>query len=99
MTKDQTEDAQFDEIEAAREADGMTLMAAPTEHIPEVRALLAHGRAGSAQSPFPEDHGSSGQGTGSGSSICLPSWFAGRPRGSRIGTDFRPPQDPEAPLC
>lgn len=36
-----TEDEQFAEIEAAREADGMTLMAIPTELVPEVRALLA----------------------------------------------------------
>jgi hypothetical protein len=37
----QTEDEQFAEIEAAREAEGMTLMAIPTELVPEVRALLA----------------------------------------------------------
>ena len=37
----QTEDEQFAEIEAAREAEGMTLMAIPTELVPEVRALPA----------------------------------------------------------
>ncbi len=37
----QTEDEQFAEIEAAREAEGTTLMAVPTELAPEVRALLA----------------------------------------------------------
>ena len=37
----QTEDEQFAEIEAALEAEGMTLMAVPTDLVPEVRALLA----------------------------------------------------------
>jgi hypothetical protein len=37
----QTEDEQFAEIEAAREAEGITMMAVPTELVPEVRALLA----------------------------------------------------------
>jgi hypothetical protein len=37
----QTEDEQFAEIEAAREAEGMTWMAIPTELVPKVRALLA----------------------------------------------------------
>ena len=37
----QTEDEQFAEIEAAREAAGVTMMAVPTELVPEVRALLA----------------------------------------------------------
>ena len=37
----QTEDEQFAEIEAAREAEGITLMAVPTELVPEVRALIA----------------------------------------------------------
>jgi hypothetical protein len=37
----QTEDEQFAEIEAARETEGMTWMAIPTELVPEVRALLA----------------------------------------------------------
>jgi len=39
--EEQTEDEQFAEIEAAREAEGMTLIAVPTELAPEVRALLA----------------------------------------------------------
>jgi hypothetical protein len=37
----QTEDEQFAEIEAAREAEDVTLIAVPTELVPEVRALLA----------------------------------------------------------
>ncbi len=37
----QTEDEQFAEIEAAREAEGTTLMSVPNELVPEVRALLA----------------------------------------------------------
>lgn len=37
----QTEDDQFAEIEAAQEAEGVTMMAVPTELVPEVRALLA----------------------------------------------------------
>lgn len=37
---DQTEDEQFAEIEAAHEVQGTTLMAVPTELVPEVRALL-----------------------------------------------------------
>jgi hypothetical protein len=37
----QTEDEQFAEIEAAHEAEGTTLMAVPTDLVPEVRALLA----------------------------------------------------------
>lgn len=39
--EDQTDDEQFAEIEAAREAEGTTLMAVPTELAPEVLALLA----------------------------------------------------------
>jgi hypothetical protein len=39
--ENQTEDEQFAEIEAAREAEGVTLMAVPSELVPEVRALLA----------------------------------------------------------
>jgi len=41
----QTEDEQFAEIEAARETEGVTLMAVPTELVPEVRALLARKRS------------------------------------------------------
>ncbi len=37
----QSEDEQFVEIEAALEDEGITLMAIPTELVPEVRALLA----------------------------------------------------------
>ena len=37
----QTEDEEFADIEAAREAEDITLMAIPTELVPEVRALLA----------------------------------------------------------
>jgi hypothetical protein len=37
----QTEDEEFADIEASREDDDITLMAIPTELVPEVRALLA----------------------------------------------------------
>ena len=37
----QTEDEEFVDIEAARAAEDITLMAIPTELVPEVRALLA----------------------------------------------------------
>jgi hypothetical protein len=40
----QTEDEEFADIEAAREAEDITLMAIPTELVPEVRALLARSR-------------------------------------------------------
>ena len=36
----QTEEEQFAEIEAAHEAEGMTLISVPTELVPKVRALL-----------------------------------------------------------
>jgi len=39
--ENQTEDEQFAEIEAAHEAADVTMMAVPTELVPEVRALLA----------------------------------------------------------
>ena len=39
--ENQTEDEQFAEIEAAQEANGVTMMAVPTDLVPEVRALLA----------------------------------------------------------
>ncbi len=39
--ENETEDEQFAEIEAAREADGVTIMAVPTDLVPEVRALIA----------------------------------------------------------
>jgi hypothetical protein len=38
--ENQTEDEEFADIEAAREAEDITLMAIPTELVPEVRALL-----------------------------------------------------------
>lgn len=37
----QTEDDQADEIEAALDEENVTMMAVPTELVPEVRALLA----------------------------------------------------------
>jgi hypothetical protein len=37
----QSEDEQFAETEAARENKGVTMMAVPTELVPEVQALLA----------------------------------------------------------
>lgn len=37
----QTEDEQFAEIEAALEAEDVTMIAVPTKLVPEVRALLA----------------------------------------------------------
>ena len=39
--ENQTEDEEFADIEAAREAEDLTLMAIPTELVPEVRAILA----------------------------------------------------------
>lgn len=41
----QDEDEQFAEIEAASEAEGITMMAVPTELAPEVRALIAQRNA------------------------------------------------------
>jgi len=41
----QTEDEEFAEIEAAREAQDITLMDIPTDLVPEVRALLARKRS------------------------------------------------------
>ncbi|HEX2473996.1 MAG TPA: hypothetical protein VHK01_04590 [Lacipirellulaceae bacterium] len=43
--ENQTEDEQFAEIEAALEMEGITLMAVPTELVPEVRALLARSQS------------------------------------------------------
>ena len=42
--EDHTEDEQFAEIEAAHEGEGITLMAVPTELVPEVQALLSRGQ-------------------------------------------------------
>jgi hypothetical protein len=39
--ENQTEDEEFADIEAARKAKDITLMAIPTDLVPEVRALLA----------------------------------------------------------
>jgi hypothetical protein len=39
--ENQSEDEQFAEIEAAHEAENVTIMAVPTELAPEVRALIA----------------------------------------------------------
>ena len=39
--ENQTEDEEFADIEAAHEAKDITLMAIPTELVPQVRALLA----------------------------------------------------------
>lgn len=39
--ENQSEDEQFADIEAAREAEGTTMMAVPTQLAPEVRALIA----------------------------------------------------------
>lgn len=43
--ENQTEDEQFAEIEAAWEAEGITIMAVPTELAPRVRALLARNQS------------------------------------------------------
>jgi hypothetical protein len=43
--EDQSEEEQFAEIEAAQEAEGITMMAVPTELAPEVRALIARKRS------------------------------------------------------
>ena len=42
--ENQTEDEEFADIEAARAAEDVTLMAIPTELVPEVRALLRASR-------------------------------------------------------
>ena len=42
--ENQTEDEEFADIKAAHEAEDVTLMAIPTELVPEVRALLARKR-------------------------------------------------------
>jgi len=44
--EDQNEDEQFAEIEAAREAENITMMAVPTDLAPEVRALIARRQSG-----------------------------------------------------
>ncbi len=42
--ENQSEDEQFADIEAALESEGTTLIAVPTDLVPEVRALLARAR-------------------------------------------------------
>jgi hypothetical protein len=39
--ENQTEDEEFAEIEAAQESENMTMMAVPTNLVPEVQALIA----------------------------------------------------------
>ena len=39
--ENQTEDEEFADIEAAREAEDITMMAIPTDLVPEIRALRA----------------------------------------------------------
>ena len=39
--ENQTEDEEFADIEAALEAEDITMMAIPTDLVPEIRALLA----------------------------------------------------------
>lgn len=39
--ENQTEDEQFAEIEAAREEDNITMMAVPTQLVPQVLALIS----------------------------------------------------------
>lgn len=41
----QDEDEQFAEIEAAHQAENITMVAVPTDLVPEVRALLARKRS------------------------------------------------------
>jgi hypothetical protein len=40
----QSEDEQFAEIEAAHEGENVTMMAVPTELVPEVRGILSRNR-------------------------------------------------------
>ncbi len=47
----QTEDEQFAEIEAARESEDVTLIAVPSDLVPEVRALLAAHNAANGPAP------------------------------------------------
>ncbi len=43
--ENQTEDEEFADIEAAREASDITMMAIPSDLVPEIRALLARRRS------------------------------------------------------
>jgi len=49
--ENQTEDEEFADIEAAREAEDITLMAIPTELVPQVRALLARTQTAATSPP------------------------------------------------
>ncbi len=49
--ENQTEDEEFADIEAAREAEDITLMAIPTALVPQVRALLARTQTAATSSP------------------------------------------------
>ncbi|MGO9597531.1 MAG: hypothetical protein ACLP7Q_05870 [Isosphaeraceae bacterium] len=49
--ENQAEDEEFADIEAAREAEDITLMAIPTELVPQVRALLARTQTAATSSP------------------------------------------------
>ncbi len=40
----QDEEEQFAEIEAAREVENMTLIAVPTDLVPQIQALIARGQ-------------------------------------------------------
>jgi O-phosphoseryl-tRNA(Cys) synthetase len=40
----QTEDEEFAEVESALESDNITMVAVPTELVPEVQALIARGQ-------------------------------------------------------
>jgi hypothetical protein len=42
--ENQTEDEEFAEIEAAHEAQNITMVAVPTELVPQVQALIARGQ-------------------------------------------------------
>lgn len=50
--ENQTEDEEFADIEAAREAEDITLMAIPTDLVPEVRALLARKQSACKKTPM-----------------------------------------------
>ena len=43
--ENQTEDEEFADIEAARQAEDITMMAIPTDLVPKIRALLARRRS------------------------------------------------------
>ena len=42
--ENQTEDEEFAEVESALESDNITMVAVPTELVPEVQALIARGQ-------------------------------------------------------